>query len=191
MKKTINILLCGTFILALSACGNKPKDSAAAAEKANDSTFAKTDEKKDSEYAVKAADGGMLEVQLGQLALSNASTESVKALGKMMITDHGKANNELKALAEKKEIVLPATLSNDSQKKYDDLASKSGVDFDKAYSEAMIKDHKEDIELFKKEAEKGNDPDLKEWAAGKISTLEHHLMTSEDAHKAVKDLKSK
>ncbi len=48
----------------------------------------------------------------------------------------------------------------------------------------MVKDHKEDIDAFKKEADKGNDPDLKQWASGKVPTLEHHLDMARSAEDA-------
>jgi len=53
----------------------------------------------------------------------------------------------------------------------------------------MVKDHKDDIDAFQKEADKGEDPDIKQWAAGKLSTLEHHLDMAKTAEKAVDDNK--
>ena len=101
----------------------------------------------------------------------------------MMVTDHSKANKELKALAAEKQIVLPAEMSEKCQKTIADLDQKKGVDFDKAYADLMVSDHKEDIDDFKKEAEKGNDSAVTAWAKNKIPVLEHHLMMSEDTQK--------
>jgi putative membrane protein len=95
----------------------------------------------------------------------------------------------LKALAQTKNITLPATLSEKCEKEYNDLAAKNGQDFDDAFTDYMVKDHKKDVDAFKKEAEKGEDPDIKSWAAGKVSTLEHHLSMAESADKAVDDAK--
>jgi putative membrane protein len=61
-----------------------------------------------------------------------------------------------------------------------------GTEFDKAYTDFMVDDHQEDIDDFKKEAEKGNDPEVKSWAADKLSTLEHHLQMAKDAQEACK-----
>lgn len=129
----------------------------------------------DGKFAVAAADGGMMEVQLGQLALTNASSASVKKHAQMMIDDHGKANSELKALAASKNITLPTAMSEDRQKTYDDLKAKTGADFDKAYTDLMLSDHKEDIDQFNKEANNGTDAEIKAWAAGKVPKLEQHL----------------
>jgi putative membrane protein len=165
------------------------EDSKKVAEKENEAKFDKTDIEDDTDFAVKAADGGMLEVKLGELAQSKGTSPAVKDLGKMMVKDHTKVNEELKALAQQKNISLPAMMSEKCEKKYNDLASKSGHDFDEAYTKAMVKDHKDDFDEFKKEADKGEDPDLKSWAASKLSTLEHHRSMSESAQKAVDDSK--
>jgi putative membrane protein len=137
------------------------------------------------EFAVAAAEGGMMEVRLGQLAATNATSPKVKELGRMMVADHTRANDELKSLAAKKNITLPADLSNDKQKAYEELAAKKGKDFDEAYAEFMVADHKEDIELFQHQADDGKDADLKAWAAGKVSVLKHHLQMAQTTKDAV------
>lgn len=191
MKRVlINAALFVSAIMFVASCGDRKaqnEDSEKVANKENDAKFDNSDVEKDADFAVKAADGGMLEVQLGELAQSKGMSQAVKDLGKMMVEDHTKANEELKALAQTKNISLPTTLSEDCQKKYDDIASKNGKDFDKAFTDHMVKDHKKDVDAFKKEADKGEDPDLKSWAAGKVPTLEHHL----DMAKSAEDIADK
>ena len=131
----------------------------------------------------------MLEVQCGTLALTKGNSPEVKNLGQMMVNDHSKANEELKALATSKNISIPAVLGTDNQSKLDKLTSKAGKDFDKAYTELMVSDHKEDIDDFKKEVSDGKDTALKSWAAGKISTLQHHLQMSQSTETLVKNKK--
>ena len=75
----------------------------------------------------------------------------------MMMKDHSMASSELMGVAKAKNITLPASASEKCQKKIQELREKKGVDFDKAYTDFMVDDHKEDIDAFKKEAEKGND----------------------------------
>ena len=165
-----------SVVLFLGACSAKnDSDSKELAEDQIDQKFEDSKIEDDTEFAVAAADGGMLEVQLGKLAQTASTTSNVKKLGQMMADDHSKANEELSRLATQKNITLPAVLSDKNQKKYNDLASKTGKDFDDAYCDFMVKDHKEDIDEFRKEAEKGNDMELRAWAAGKVATLEHHL----------------
>ena len=142
--------------------------------------------KHDKEFAVCAAKAGMKEVKLGQLALTNGSSQQIKNLGQQMVDDHSKANAELMELTSKKAITLPSGMTEKEQKGYDKLAKLKGAEFDKAYAKCMVKDHKQAICLFKREAKKGEDSDLKTFAQGKVPTLEHHKMMSEEVCKAVK-----
>jgi putative membrane protein len=137
--------------------------------------------KKDEKFAMAAAKGGLLEVKLGELAQSNGSSQEIKLLGQMMQEDHSKANAELKTLALSKGILLPNSLDPEGQKKYDELAKMKGEEFDKAYSKFMVKDHKKDIKMFKKEANSGSDSQMKEWASKTLPKLEHHLEMSKQA----------
>lgn len=187
MKRLTTLAFMVPFMLLLSCNRKAETDSKDIAEERNEQKFEDSDAEKDTEFAVEAADGGMLEVQLGQLAVSNASSPQVKQFGQMMVDEHSKANEELKTLAAEKKITLPAQLSEKSMKKYNDLAQKSGSDFDKEYIDFMIKDHKEDIELFKKEADNGKDMGLASWASGKIPVLQHHLQLAESAEETVKN----
>jgi len=200
MKKSLVYLaVLFLFATAMSSCGNAETDSKKQAENANDAkvdsakkadTVAAAnshmaDLKPDATFAVEAADGGMLEVELGKLAAQKGVSSEIKKLGEMMVKDHSKANDELKAAAKAKDITLPAVMSDKCQKKLTDLTEKKGTDFDKAYADLMVSDHKDDIDEFKKEAEKGNDKELSAWAKGKVPVLEHHLMMAEQAKKAV------
>jgi putative membrane protein len=134
-----------------------------------------TDDSPDKKFVLSAADGGMLEVKLGELAAERATSPKCKDFGKKMITDHTKVNDELKALAQKKQITVPAQLSSMKQAQYDSLAALSGEKFDMLYMNMMIASHEETIGLFQTESNKGQDPDLKKWADSKIPALKHHL----------------
>lgn len=184
MYKTYTIL--AIFSIVLAACDNKVPDSTQIAKDANEEKFKQTTLDGDIQFAAKAAEGGMLEVQLGELAQRNGTSDKIKELGNMMVKDHSEANEELKKLAFEKNIALPAKLGDEKMKKYNDLNAKKGNEFDRAYADFMVKDHEEDIKLFKDEAENGNDAEIKNWASGKISTLEHHLQMAKEAQQWVK-----
>lgn len=176
MKKT-SIILSVALSMLLSACGNQQSGSergTEAAKEQNEEKLEDTNIEKDAEFAVQAASGGMMEVQLGKLAQTKAASDEVKKFGQLMADDHAKANEELMALAKQKNITLPTALTGKHQDHYTDLSEKSGAEFDQAYMDLMVKDHEEDINLFEKQAENGNDPELKSWAAGKVTTLRHH-----------------
>lgn len=129
----------------------------------------------DKTFVLDAASGGMMEVELGKMAATNASSAKVKEFGKMMVTDHTKANTELKAVAGKKNITVPAAPAEKQQMHIDDLKAKKGADFDKAYVDMMVDDHKEDISKFEDESKNGKDPDVKAFASKTLPVLNKHL----------------
>jgi putative membrane protein len=178
------------FAVAVS-CGKKETDSKEVAEEQNEEKFDARADEKTADFVVNAADAGMREVQLGQLAVANASSPQVKQFGQMMVDDHSKVNDELKATATSKNITVPAALSEKSQKIYNDLAEKTGADFDKEFIDQMVKDHKDAIDLFKKQADDGKDAELSKWAQEKLPSLQHHLEMAESAQETLKDQKSK
>lgn len=141
---------------------------------------------KDRKFAMDAAQGGLYEVQLGQLAQTKGLSPQVKDLGKMMADDHSRANDELSAMAMRKGISLPTTLDEKHQKAYDKLAQEQGSSFDKKYSHCMVKDHKKDLCHFKKQAKKGTDTELKSYASAKVPVLEHHLHMAKQTCKSTK-----
>jgi putative membrane protein len=189
MTKYIFPLLIAGASLAIVSCDTKKSDdSKDVAKEQNDNNATAKEEKKDADWAVDAADGGMFEVQTATLALTKASSPEVKKFAQMMVDDHTKANNELKATASQKGIALPDVMSEKCQKKYYDLDQKDKKDFDKEYIDQMVKDHDDDIDKFEKEANKGDDAELKSWASAKLATLRHHY----DEAKRIQDqLKNK
>jgi putative membrane protein len=128
----------------------------------------------------------MAEVALGKLALTKTSNASIKKFAQMMVDDHGKANDELKEIAKKKNITLPDAVDADHQKKMDDLDKKHGGDFDKAYVDAMIDGHKKTLDLMNKEAKDGKDADLKAFAAKVAPTVQMHLDAINKIHDRMK-----
>ena len=182
MKK---LLILAVFsVMALSACNSKKaEDSKEVAEEQNEAKFDTTKMEDDAERAIEIADGGMLEVKLGELAQTNGAAAGVKDYGMMMTKDHGMANSDFEKIAEKHNISLPTTLSDKSQKTYDKLAGLKGVDFDKEYVSTMMDGHEDTLEILKKQSEDGKNADMKEFAMKTIPTVEKHL----ESIKAMKD----
>ena len=111
----------------------------------------------------KAVKGGMMEVTMGKMAEQNAQSDDVKSFGKRMVTDHGKANDELKSIASKKGVQLP------SKERTGKWTS------DKDYMDMMVKDHEKDLAEFKEEASSGSDPDLRKFADDTAKIVQEHL----------------
>lgn len=145
--------------------------------------------KSDQEFMTKAAQGGMLEVALGQEVIGKASSADVKSFGQRMIDDHGKADDELKTIATNKGVTLPVKLDDDHQKTLDDMAKLSGAKLDKAYTKDMVSDHEEDVNEFRDAANDIKDPELRAWAQKTLPTLESHLATIKDIQAKQKNAK--
>jgi putative membrane protein len=140
----------------------------------------------DRKFVMEAARGGVAEVELGKLAGERASNDAVKQFGQRMVTDHGKANEELKELAQQKKLTLPTGLDSKHRKLHDRLSKLSGAEFDRAYVEEMVKDHRKDVTDFRREAERARDADLKTWAGKTLPTLEDHLKQVQSLQAQVK-----
>ncbi len=133
----------------------------------------------DQRFMNKAAQDGMAEVQLAQLAEQKASNQSIKNFAKQLEKDHTAANDELKQIAQSKNVTLPSSVDSMDKREYDRLSKLSGTEFDTAFVQHQVKDHEKDISAFKKEAENGQDSDVKSFASGKVSALEHHLQMAQ------------
>jgi putative membrane protein len=141
---------------------------------------------RDEKFIRCAADNGMMEVKLGQLALSKAISPEIKAASQRMIDDHSKANEELRSLAGRKNLAFPSSMSKMLEKKYDKLAKLEGKKFGKRYSKCMVHSHKKAVRFYKMEARKGKDAELKAWANGMVPTMEQHLVLWKETCKALK-----
>ncbi len=159
-----------------STRGDKPSDASSIA---NNNT---TPNKESTDFVTKAASGGILEVQLGQLAQQNAKSQRVKDFGSMMVADHSKANDELKSLAASNKITISPTLLPPHQQHIAMMSKMKGPDFDKHYMDMMVNDHKEDINEFKKEANSNTNDVFKNFASKTLPTLQKHLDSAQAIH---------
>ena len=139
----------------------------------------------DAKFMKEAAHGGLAEVELGNLAKDKASNDQVKQFASRMVDDHSKANDELKTLAGNKNVQLPTTLDAKDQALKDRLSKLSGQEFDRAYMQAMVKDHRTDVNEFRKASTSAKDPDVKAFAAKTLPTLEEHLKLAQQDSNAV------
>jgi putative membrane protein len=140
----------------------------------------------DAHFAKEAAQGGMAEVKLGQLAQEKGSSDTVKSFGKRMVDDHSKAGDKLKEVASRENITLPTDLSAKDQATYDGLSKLNGAAFDRAYARDMVKDHETDVAAFQKEASSGKDDSLKGFASETLPTLQDHLKQAKEMMKTVR-----
>ena len=129
----------------------------------------------DTNFIMAAAQGGMTEVKLGELAAANGMRPDVKEFGKMMVKDHTAINDDMKALATQKGVTLPDRLDAKHQATVDEMSALAGAAFDDAYIAGMIKAHKMDAKAFKAESAATQDADIKSFLDKTIPIVESHL----------------
>jgi putative membrane protein len=186
MKKLSYIII---MAVSIAGCGQATKDSAEkadstnmtkdSADKKHPASFGQEISGDDAKFAVKAAAGGLAEVELGKLAQEKGSSQEIKKFGAMMVKDHSAANAELAELAKNKHIVLPETIDEKTTKLKDKLNTKTGQDFDRAYVEAMVADHKEDTAAFVRAIKVVKYPEMTAFAKKTLPVLKMHLAEAE------------
>lgn len=161
------------------ASGNRPTEQQPGSPATQDSgnnanEMAQT--MKDKMFLRHAAEGGMAEVQLGQLATQKASSDDVKAFGQKMVDDHTMLNNELAPIADSMGVRTPKSLNKQNQAEYDKLNGLSGTDFDTEYLTVMVKDHHKDLHEFREEAASATDANLKAAIEKGLNVIREHTM---------------
>jgi len=137
------------------------------------------------EFVNKVVQSDMLEIQSSRLIAPNADTDT-KPFAEMMIRDHTKTSNELKALVEggKVKAALPTALDAEHQKKLDDLKKMNGRELDKRYDQMQLQAHRDAVDLFTRYSQSGDNPDLKQWAAQTLPHLQEHLSMAQKLDQA-------
>ena len=136
--------------------------------------------KDDRNFIMDAAQGGMKEVEMGKLAQQKGQSDGVKQFGKRLEDDHSKANEQLKGIAQKAGVDVPASLDKKHQGMVDKMSKVKADNFDRTFAKDMVSDHEKDIKEFRKEADKGKNPDLKQFASQTVPVLEEHLKMARD-----------
>ena len=138
----------------------------------------------DKAFVMKAAQGGVAEVQMAQLAQQKASSDDVKKFAQSMIDDHTPNNEQLVKLATAKGITPPSDPNAMQQKMLTHLQGLSGEKFDKAYVKIQVRAHTMMLKEMRMEAKRGQDSDLKSFADQTAPTVEHHLSMAQDLQKS-------
>ena len=189
MTVTSRFIIAVTVVAAFCFAGNAfainffppkktPKTTSSASPAASAGQTAKsavgTLSAKDKGFMQKAAKGGMMEVAMGKMAAQNGQSADVKSFGKRMVTDHSKANSDLRGLAKEEGVTLPGAKAPGKWKS------------DKNYMDMMVKDHQADLAEFQKEAQGGTDPDLKKFAEKYSKVVSAHLKMAQETQSKLK-----
>jgi putative membrane protein len=129
----------------------------------------------DRMFVGKALQGGMAEVQLGQLTLEKSNNEQVKQFAQRMIDDHTKLADQMKPVAQQIGVPVPTEVSKKDKKTMASLQGLSGGAYDQAYIKDMVKDHKQDLSEFQMEASSGQDQTVRDAANQGSQIIAQHL----------------
>ena len=190
MKKNLINYMVAAALIGFTACSNNNpnnNDKTAdvgtpkAAEEHNDAKF-DSDNEKDAQFVVDAVNDNLIEISLCDLAMTRSTHQEVKDLAKALSEHHTKANNELTALAQKKNITVPSS-TDLKNSEYNALNDKKGNDFDKAYYDKIVSMHKDAVDRYEKAAQDCKDAELRNYASAQLPSLRAHLDRAMDDQK--------
>lgn len=180
MKKIIavkNIILSTVLlILLMNSCKNEPgNDNPKELEiDINEEKIQNEQIYDDADVLADIVEINLSEIEMGKLAILKGSDQGVIKYGRMIVTDHTKALEELKVLANKNTIALPTSITDEGNEKYNKLNEKSGADFDKNFIIIMTDGREKAVDKMTEISQKATDKDIQFWASRQISTLISH-----------------
>lgn len=143
----------------------------------------------DAAFVHEAMMGGKMEVQLGQMAAGRAQNEDVRRFGQRMVDDHTKAGDDLMRscgdegmgkMGNRNDHDSPGSPDNEHSQMHKRLSGMNGADFDREYMRMMVEDHQKDVAAFEREAQYGQDSNVKAFAQRTLPTLREHLRMARD-----------
>ena len=178
----ITVLLVTTFYL-----DSKSKDNKEVTCQRNDLEFDKRRSEEAAQFLLNAAEINLEGIRLGKLAQQKGKINNIKELGRMMESEHIKSTTVLNALVKTKNITLPTSQTESGQNAFKKLSYKSGIDFDKAYADMMVSEHKDAISLFETASMECIDPEIRTWASESLPALrinlEHSIISQKKCNK--------
>ncbi len=166
MRKLLFSVLSITLVLVASSCQDQHR-----AKNYNDKTLA---DDAAIHFFKNGIEGSLVEIKASEIAKNRSSNQNVINFANMMITHHTETANELKKIQADKLVSSRDSINMEHEEALALLSSKSGVEFDKAYMEMMITDHKKAIELFKS-VNDNTSKTIQDFASKTLPSLQTHL----------------
>jgi putative membrane protein len=123
--------------------------------------------------------GGVREIALSRLAMSQSSSAEVKMLAGTLANEHATLNSELKDAGK---VTEPAPSAADNRMAAD-MRKMSGALFDRTWLATMERDHLAAIALFEDAALKAQNSTTRDLATTALASLRHHLLAVQDLQK--------
>lgn len=176
--------IAASSVVALALLGAAPAAMAQSSKPMTTTTTNGKASKAEQSFIKKAIEGNLAEVKMGELGEQKSSNATVKAFGKMLVTDHGAANEKALAAAQSAGVTPPSSPDSKQKTTYEKMSKLSGEKFDREYAEEMVSDHKKDIDEYTKAA-KGSGP-VADYAKATLPTLKEHLQKAQALEKELK-----
>lgn len=126
----------------------------------------------DETFVMKAANSGMFEIESSRIALERSKNEQVRSFAQMMVDDHTKNADKLKAAAG--DMMVPAELDRQHARMVRQLRNTSDASFDRLYVNMQRKGHQEAIASFTAYSKNGKNDRLTAYAKESLPTLQQH-----------------
>jgi putative membrane protein len=131
--------------------------------------------RQDQRFVMEVRPMNLAEIKMSQIAVDYASKPEIKEFAERMIQDHSKTNRDLMQIVRDSNVSPPDEPTPDQQKIVDRLWSLEGDEFDQEFVRAQVQDHERVVQLFEREAEQGQDEDLKQFAEDCLPIMQQHL----------------
>lgn len=173
IKSTI---VTATLFTAMACQENKkPEDTKVVADNQNEYNFTTNSKENDAQFLVNATALNLNTIELAQLAQQKSTNDDLKGFAIMLEKDHKASIKEITSLANTKFIIIPKSMTDDGKTNFKDLTNLSTIEFEKAYTNIMVKEHQEAIILFDKASTESKDQEIKALAAATLPKLRQHL----------------
>jgi len=167
-KCLVIILAAGSAVVTTNA--QSPRARERASENARFNRRAMSDE----EFIREAYARGLAELGLAHIAVQVSRDPDIDRIGHRVINEQGRANDDLRRLADARNITLPTVISQADQRTYDRMARLPGGEFDREYRRHLDTDYRQTIELFAEAAQRARDPQVRDVAAQYANLFEQH-----------------
>jgi putative membrane protein len=172
----IGLLSCGLMLNI--AC--EPQRTDDPVDRAQDISEERTHhEDQTIDVLTEAASYNMLNMELAQIAQERAVSPETKSFAQELAKEHSDVKSDLEGLAQRKQIELPAGMSDDHRDKIENVTEKTGLDFDKEFVDEVISTHRDKIDDFESLSRDSEDPEIREFAINMLPKLRMQLEKAE------------
>lgn len=128
----------------------------------------------DARFLVDAASYNILATKMAETAISSGYSASLVSLAKENLEAHEEMGNELKKLARKEDIFLPAEMNSDHERLLAELTSSDRREFDRTYIRILTEVSEHDNQQFSRMATEAESEDIRAFAARKLDLFKTH-----------------